>query len=164
MSYFGPRTGFACDNVVNHEIVLANGEIVNVNATSSPDLWLALKGGSNNFGVVTRFDVRSFEQGRMWGGSIYYDISTVAQQLEAFANFDIATAYDEYAVLIQSFGFSSTRGMAAVNGIEYTKPVANPAVFHPFTSIQPQLASTMRISNLTDLTIEQGAFSPDGFR
>ena len=48
LSYFSARFGFVCDNVVNYEIVLASGEIVNANATSNPDLWVSLRGGSNN--------------------------------------------------------------------------------------------------------------------
>ncbi|KAM0714996.1 hypothetical protein Q7P37_009461 [Cladosporium fusiforme] len=55
-----PRTGFACDNVINYEVVLANGEIINANASDHPDLWRALKGGSSNFGIVTKFDIDTF--------------------------------------------------------------------------------------------------------
>lgn len=55
-----PRKGFACDNVVNYEVVLANGQVINANATAHSDLWRALKGGSSNFGVVTRFDIEAF--------------------------------------------------------------------------------------------------------
>lgn len=55
-----PRTGFGCDQVVNYEVVLANGSIVNANATAHSDLWRALKGGSSNFGIVTRFDLETF--------------------------------------------------------------------------------------------------------
>ena len=50
MSYFAPRYDFVCAQVVNYEIVLANGTAVNVNAENNSDLWFALKDGSNNFG------------------------------------------------------------------------------------------------------------------
>lgn len=55
-----PRTGFGCDSVVNYEVVLASGLIVNANASVHSDLWRALKGGSSNFGIVTRFDIEAF--------------------------------------------------------------------------------------------------------
>ncbi|KAL8879214.1 MAG: hypothetical protein Q9198_003133 [Flavoplaca austrocitrina] len=54
ISYFAPRYGFVCDQVVNYEIVLANGTAVNSNAENNSDLWFALKGGSNNFGDGTQ--------------------------------------------------------------------------------------------------------------
>lgn len=84
VSFFSGRYGFVCDSVVNYELVLPYGKVVNVNALSSPDLFKALKGGSNNFGVVTRFDIKSFESGRFWGGEIIYPISTMPQQISAF--------------------------------------------------------------------------------
>jgi FAD/FMN-containing dehydrogenase len=58
-SFYTARTGWGCDTVVNFEVVLANGTIVNANATENPDLWKALKGGSLNFGIVSRFDVEA---------------------------------------------------------------------------------------------------------
>ncbi|ETN45741.1 uncharacterized protein HMPREF1541_09574 [Cyphellophora europaea CBS 101466] len=58
-SYYSSRNGFGCDTVVNYEVVLANGTIVNANASTNPDLWRALKGGGMNFGIVTRFDIEA---------------------------------------------------------------------------------------------------------
>jgi FAD/FMN-containing dehydrogenase len=59
MSYHTGRNGFGCDTVVNFEVVLANGSIVEANAEENPTLWKALKGGSLNFGIVTRFDLQA---------------------------------------------------------------------------------------------------------
>lgn len=60
-SFHSNRRGFACDNVVNFEVVLANGTIVNANAHENAGLWRALKGGSGNFGFVTRVDVGKWQ-------------------------------------------------------------------------------------------------------
>ncbi|RYP74051.1 hypothetical protein DL771_003240 [Monosporascus sp. 5C6A] len=51
-TFFSCRQGFACDQVVNFEVVLADGSIVEANATTNPDLFQVLKGGSNNFGIA----------------------------------------------------------------------------------------------------------------
>ena len=66
VSFFSPRYGFVCDNIIRFEVVLATGVAVNVTQTSYPDLWVALKGGSNNFGVVTQFQSTAFTQGKFW--------------------------------------------------------------------------------------------------
>lgn len=150
--------------MINYEIVLANGTTVEANKTSNSDLWIALRGGSNNFGIVTRFDLKTFEQGNFWGGIVYYPITTASQQLTAFYNFAKDPSYDDYSALIQSFGYSGGQGSAAVNGLYYTKPQPNPPTLQPFTAIQPQLASTMRVDSLLSLTTERGATSPNGLR
>jgi hypothetical protein len=42
--------GFGCDSVINYEVVLVNGTVINANKDEHPDLWKALKGGGANFG------------------------------------------------------------------------------------------------------------------
>lgn len=61
-SYYTGRNGFGCDTVVNYEIVLADGQIINANGRENSDLWKALKGGGLNFGIVTRFDVEATKE------------------------------------------------------------------------------------------------------
>jgi FAD/FMN-containing dehydrogenase len=69
ISFLSGRHGWACDGVRNYELVSASGDILDVNYTSYPDLYWALRGGGNNFGIVTRFDLETFPQGQMWGGT-----------------------------------------------------------------------------------------------
>ncbi|ESZ89776.1 hypothetical protein SBOR_9836 [Sclerotinia borealis F-4128] len=154
ISYFSPRKGFTCDNVKNFEVVLANGKIVNANANQNSDLWVALKGGSNNLGVVTRIDFYAFQQGNVWGGSIINPASTANEQIDALADFSSNPNYDEYASLIVSFAFQPSIGPVVVNNIVYTKPVVDPPVFQSFTAIQPQYSNTLRITNLSDIAGE----------
>lgn len=75
ISFFSPRKGFVCDNVISFELVTAAGEVLSVTQGTHPDSWLALKGGSNNFGVVTAFEVRCFDQGPVWVGTHIYLLS-----------------------------------------------------------------------------------------
>lgn len=58
--------GFSCDQVTNYEIVLADGSVVNANPYENADLWKAQKGGSGNFGFVTRIDQRMFQGSRLY--------------------------------------------------------------------------------------------------
>jgi FAD/FMN-containing dehydrogenase len=58
-SFHSNSRGFACDNVANFEVVLADGSVVNANAHENADLWKSLKGASGNFGFVTRIDERT---------------------------------------------------------------------------------------------------------
>jgi FAD/FMN-containing dehydrogenase len=51
--------GLAADQLVGVQLVTANGEILEVDDASHPELMWALRGGGGNFGVVTRFDFRA---------------------------------------------------------------------------------------------------------
>jgi FAD/FMN-containing dehydrogenase len=165
MSFFSPRYGFACDNVVNYEVVIPSGALVNVNITSYPDLFYALKGGSNNFGIVTRFDLKAFPQGKFWGGFVAYTTSTRKQFFAAFENLNGAADYDPYVAIIHSYTFvAALRLWVSVNNFEYTKPVVEPPVLKPFYDIKPRLYSTMRISNLSDFAIELNKTNGAGHR
>lgn len=72
ISYLSRRYGWAVDNIRNYEVVLANGTIANVNKDTHPDLFFALRGGGNNFGIVTRFDFETRRIGMMSGGTTVF--------------------------------------------------------------------------------------------
>lgn len=104
LSFFSPRYGFVCSNILEYEIVLADGTIAMASATKNPDLWRALKGGSNNFGIVTRFTARSFPCANIWSGFLYMHSSQAHKVLSAFHEFlnrvilkDKDKPYDKFA-------------------------------------------------------------------
>ncbi|KAI0805367.1 hypothetical protein GGR55DRAFT_698342 [Xylaria sp. FL0064] len=68
LSMFSTRTGFACDSVTEFQIVLASGEVARANNQENADLFWALKGGLNNFGIVTSFKMKTLKSGKIWGG------------------------------------------------------------------------------------------------
>jgi hypothetical protein len=140
------------------EVVLASGLTVNANATENPDLFTALKGGSNNFGVVTRFDLQIYPQGNFWGGFIAYPgtNTTITQDLAAFYNYMEPDRFDPYAKMITAIEYESAlRSVLVSNGIYYTKPEVDPLVFQPFLKIEPQIENTLRISNISDFVAEE---------
>lgn len=155
ISFFSGRYGLTVDNVVNFQVVLYDGSVVIANATSRPDLFFALKGGSNNFCVVTRIDLATFSQGKFLGGAIVNPISAQNASLAAFVKFTGQANYDIYGALIHTYAWSVAAGGWIINNnIEYTQAVSDPAVFEDFLAMQPQYENTMRISNLSDFTIE----------
>ena len=147
--------GFVCDNVKKYEIVLSIGEIVQANAQTNSDLFIALKGGSNNLGIVTRFDFSTFQQGLMWGGGIYYAADTVPETIRAFGTFAADPHPDERAHLIA--GASLTGGQRlGVTNVYYTTDTPNPPSLQPFVTFSPKSSNR----SATTLYLVQRRSSP----
>jgi hypothetical protein len=164
ISYFSPRYGWTCDTVTNFQVVLADGTIVDANSECNTDLFQSLKGGNNNFGIVTRIDFITFEQGLIWAATVYNDLTLVDSVIEEFVKINSPSAYDEYASLIVSFGYSQARGLSVISSnLEYTNPVENPPVYSGLLSL-PSLRSTSQLTSATSLAFATEALQPKGAR
>lgn len=87
-TFFTARCGFACDNVVEFEVVLADGRIVTASGDGAmKDLFWALKGGSGNFGIVTNFRMRALEAGPVWGGLTFFPRQVTGAAAQALVDF-----------------------------------------------------------------------------
>ncbi|KAL9025196.1 MAG: hypothetical protein Q9180_007712, partial [Flavoplaca navasiana] len=53
--------GLMGDNILEMDVVTANGSEITVSESSNPDLYWAMRGAGQNFGIVTKFRYRIFE-------------------------------------------------------------------------------------------------------
>ena len=68
IGYLTRKYGMTIDSVLGAELVTANGDVLQVNEKSHPDLFWAIRGGGGNFGVVTRFHYRLHQVPQIVGG------------------------------------------------------------------------------------------------
>ncbi|OTB00881.1 hypothetical protein M426DRAFT_75490 [Hypoxylon sp. CI-4A] len=156
LSYFSYYRGFVCDNVVNYEVVLASGEIVNANAEANRDLWIALKGGGSNFGIVTRFDLRVFEQGPLWGGKVFYFQPSFSSQIQGLVDYLHSPNPDREIHICVSLGYAPPLGdIMCMNDIFCSRP-EKPNALVPFADVQPQIdqMKSLRSDSLKGFTDE----------
>ena len=62
LSYLSSSYGWAANSIVSAEMVFANGSVGNVTAQSDPELFKAIRGGGNMFGIVTNFELQAYPQ------------------------------------------------------------------------------------------------------
>lgn len=92
--------GMTIDNLESAEVVTAAGEVLHASATEHPDLFWALRGGSGNFGVVTRFEFRLHPVGpNLLAGLIVFPMAEAKHVLQQYRDF-MAQAPDELAVWV----------------------------------------------------------------
>lgn len=78
--------GLAIDSVIEFHLVLPNGTQTVVNEADK-DLWFALKGGLNNYGIVTKFILKLYPQTDVWGALLNFEGDLVEPAEDSFAKF-----------------------------------------------------------------------------
>lgn len=67
--------GMNCDRVTSMRVLLADGRIVDVDATRHPDLFWAIRGGrGNNFGVLLQVTYELVELDEFWGFDVNVEL------------------------------------------------------------------------------------------
>jgi FAD/FMN-containing dehydrogenase len=87
------QLGLAIDNLLEADVVLADGRFVTASETEHPDLFWALRGGGGNFGVVTSFLFKLHPIDTVYAGPMLWEIDRAAEVLRWYREF-IVTAPD----------------------------------------------------------------------
>ena len=96
------RYGYAADHVRSLELVTADGETLLVTPEEHPELFWGLRGGKDNFGIVTAMTVDLFPVSSLYGGGLF------------FAAEDAARILDEYIAWTSTVPDEMTSSMALV--------------------------------------------------
>jgi FAD/FMN-containing dehydrogenase len=108
------KYGLSCDNVVEAQIVCADGQVRTASTDSHPDLYWAIRGGGGNFGVVTSFTYRLHPVGPLVGfAGVFYPAEDLADVERRWRDY-VTAAPDEVTSMIVSLTFPAAPDMPKI--------------------------------------------------
>lgn len=97
--YLSRQYGLAADNLLEADVVLADGRFLTASETENADLLWGLRGGGGNFGVVTSFLFRTNPVGMLYAGPIIFDLADAATVMRWYRRFQ-ANSPDEFYIFL----------------------------------------------------------------
>ncbi len=97
--YLSRQYGLAIDNLIEADVVLADGTFVTANRTDNPDLLWGLRGGGGNFGVVTSFLFEAHPASTLYAGPIFWELKDAGRIMRWYRDFQ-ASAPEEFYVFL----------------------------------------------------------------
>lgn len=98
--YLTRKYGLTIDNLIEADLVLADGSFVTASAEHHPDLFWAIRGGGGNFGVVASFLFQAHPVSMVYAGPIFWDATQHGGAvMRAYREF-IATAPEELGAFV----------------------------------------------------------------
>ncbi|KAI2790643.1 hypothetical protein POX_c03489 [Penicillium oxalicum] len=162
ISYHSNLYGWTSDNVQSFEVVTSTGIIVTASESSFPDLYWALRGGGNNFGLVTKYNLYTIPCPTMRGGARVFTENNFPQVIDAFINVVNNATVDgkaqQYVAFLQNQGLN-----IASAELTYVEDVADPAIFRQYRSI-PAITDTTSTKTLVEYVKYLETENPFGYR
>src|SRR5260370_5095536 len=72
--YLTRKHGLTIDNLLEADVVLADGRIVTANKSENADLYWGVRGGGGNFGIVTSFLFQAHPVNMVYAGPVFWDL------------------------------------------------------------------------------------------
>lgn len=96
LGYLSRKCGLAIDNLIEADLVLADGSFVTASEDRNEDLFWAIRGGGGNFGVVTSFKFRLHEIDTVYGGPMLWELDQAEEVMQWYREFIIEAPNDMY--------------------------------------------------------------------
>ncbi|MGI8600624.1 MAG: FAD-binding oxidoreductase, partial [Chitinophagaceae bacterium] len=87
IGYLSRKYGLTIDNLLEADMVLADGSFVTVNPNQNKDLSWTIRGGGGNFGVVTSFKFQAHPVKTVFGGPTLWPIEKTEEIIEWYHEF-----------------------------------------------------------------------------
>jgi len=90
LGHLSRKYGLTIDNLLEVDLVLADGSMAVASESENPDLFWALRGGGGNFGVVTSFLYRAAPVHTVFGGPTLWSLDRTEEIMKWYRDFILA--------------------------------------------------------------------------
>jgi FAD/FMN-containing dehydrogenase len=97
--YLTRQHGLTIDNLLEADVVLADGSVVTASKSQHADLFWAIRGGGGNFGVVTSFLFQAHPVKTVFAGPIFWDATHAKEVMRTYREF-LPTAPEELGIFV----------------------------------------------------------------
>ncbi len=87
IGHLSRKYGLTIDNLLEADVILADGSEARASADENPDLFWALRGGGGNFGVVTSFLFRAHPVSTVLAGPTFWPLEQTAEVMRWYREF-----------------------------------------------------------------------------
>ncbi len=98
--YLTRKYGLTIDNLIEADVVLADGRFVTANKEQHPDLFWALRGGGGNFGIVTSFTYQLHPVDNVVAGPMFWPLEETEKMMRWYREFLLNVPDDVYAFFL----------------------------------------------------------------
>ncbi|OBZ76960.1 Bifunctional solanapyrone synthase [Grifola frondosa] len=162
--------GLTIDTAEAFELVLPNGTVSTITQSSYPDLFFGLKGGFNNFDIVTKFTLQTFPQTEVWVCRYYYHYNFLLGQpgVSQLLFYDYPTPpdgiFDDFLAIPHFTEDVSTRSFSSLVLSSPANATAGyRAIFHTVSLLQYSPSLIEAILNETTFWGERLSFASGTF-
>ncbi|MCW3110314.1 MAG: 6-hydroxy-D-nicotine oxidase [Segetibacter sp.] len=148
------KHGLSCDNLLEVQLVTADGKLVTANAEENSELFWGVRGCGTNFGVVTTMKFKLHKVGLVLAGIIAYPQTEAKEVLQFYREFvrkapeeitlyaNLTTSPDGFPIIALAGLFSGDleKGEALIKQIrEFKTPVLDLVQPMPYVQMQSML-------------------------
>ena len=170
VGHLSRKYGLTIDNLLEADMVLADGSFVTVNASQNTDLHWAIRGGGGNFGVVTSFKFQGHPLKTVIAGPTLWPIEKTEEIMEWYHDF-IHNAPEELngfvaTMVIPGPPFPEELHLKKFCGIVWCyvgDPDKFDELFQPVRDLQPLFEHVGEMPHPSVNTLFDGLF-PDGLQ
>jgi FAD/FMN-containing dehydrogenase len=94
--YLSRKFGLTIDNLLEADVVLADGSFVKASEEENEDLFWAIRGGGGNFGVVTSFLFRGNPVSTVYAGPMFWEMEQAEEIMRWYREFIPQAPEDMY--------------------------------------------------------------------